>query len=135
MTGAPTREPSTRTLGIIRIALLVGVLAFGGAIWLIQARAGWLPSMAPHDRTLRHVLMAAWSIGILGVLACFLALQAPANSGRVATFAVSGWALGELPALAGGVHFLLTGDRQWYVWGVGAMMLTYFVFPIRRPAT
>jgi hypothetical protein len=75
--------------------------------------------------------MAAWGIGILGVLACFLVQQSPRVAHRAGTIAVIGWALGELPALMGGVHFLLTGAREWYVWGVGAMLITYFVFPIR----
>lgn len=127
-------DPTRVSLGLIRIALLAGVLAFGGAIWFVQSRAGWTPSASPHDRTLRHVLMAAWALGVLGVLACFVLLQAPRFQRRASVLAIVGSAMGELPALAGGVHYLLTGAREWYVWGVGAMLITYFVFPIRGEA-
>lgn len=125
-------DPARVSLGVVRIALLAGVLAFGGVIWLLQARTGWTPSASPHDRTLRHVLMAAWAIGILGVLACFILVQAPRFARRTNVLAIIGSAMGELPAVAGGAHYLLTGSREWYVWGVGAMLITYFVFPIRR---
>lgn len=131
MSAQGAAEPSRSTLGIIRVALLAGILAFGGAIWFIQSRPGWTPNLGPFDRSLRHALMAAWGIGILGVLACFLSQQSPRFVRRAGTIAVIGWALGELPALMGGVHFLLTGSREWYIWGMGAMLITYFVFPIR----
>lgn len=127
-----TPDPARVSLGVIRIALLAGVLAFGGAIWLVQSRAGWTPSASPHDRTLRHVLMAAWALGVLGVLACFVLLQVPRFERRANLLAITGSVLGELPAVAGGAHYLLTGSREWYVWGVGAMLITYFVFPMRR---
>jgi hypothetical protein len=120
-----------RVLGIIRIAILVGVLAFGAAIWFLQSRAGWHASLSPHDRGLRLMLRIAWLIGVLGVLACFFVASSPKLAWRVPMLPVIGWALGELPALAGAVHYLQTGDRQWYTWGVGALLITYFIFPIR----
>jgi hypothetical protein len=45
---------------------------------------------------------------------------------------VIGWAAGELAALAGGVHYFLTNDPQWYGTGVLVLVASYVVLPIRR---
>jgi hypothetical protein len=124
----PTNSTTTRTLGLIRIALLVGVLAFGGVVWYLR-RSG----AAPYDvdpRGLRVAGQAVWALTTLGTLALFLA-AGRASAERRATFAVIAWALGEATAMYGGLFWLLLGDRQWYLYGVACLLLTYFIFPIR----
>ena len=133
MTGGarPPQGPSanaTRTLGIIRIALLVGVLVFGAVVWFL--RRSDEPPFAVDPRGLRLAGQAVWAAVTLGTLGLFLA-AARVSPERRATFAVIAWALGESTAIYGGLFWLLLGDPQWYVYGVGCLLLTYFIFPIR----
>jgi hypothetical protein len=118
----------TRTLALIRIALLVGVLAFGGVVWYLRRSGSASYSVDP--RGLRLAGQAVWGLSTLGVLVLFLAAgRAPAA--RRPTFSVIAWALGESTALYGGLFWLLLGDPQWYLYGVACLLLTYFIFPVR----
>ena len=133
MTGG-TRPPlgpgvnSTRTLGIIRIALLVGVLVFGAVVWFLRRSDGVAEGVDP--RSLRLAGQAVWAAATLGTLGLFLA-AGRASSERRATFSVIAWALGESTAIYGGLFWMLLGDPQWYLYGVACLLLTYFIFPIR----
>lgn len=133
MTGG-ARPPSgpnanaTRTLGIIRIALLVGVLVFGAVVWFLRRSDGTAFSVDP--RGLRLAGQAVWGAATLGTLALFLA-AGRASPERRATFAVIAWALGESTAIYGGLFWMILGDPQWYLYGVACLLLTYFIFPIR----
>ena len=119
----------TRTLGLILIDLHVGVLAFGGVVWYFRRSSDASYDVDP--RGLRVAGQAVWGLATLGTLALFLA-AGRASPERRATFAVIAWALGEATALYGGVFWLLLGDRQWYLYGVACLLLTYFIFPIRE---
>lgn len=119
----------TRTLALIRIALLVGVLVFGGVVWYL--RRSDAASYAVDPRGLRVAGQAVWGLATVGVLALFLAAErAPAE--RRANLSVIAWALGESTAIYGGLFWLLLGDSQWYLYGVACLLLTYFIFPVRN---
>ena len=118
-----------RTLALIRIALLVGVLVFGAIIWYLQ-RSGW-ESIAVDPRGLRVAGQAVWGLMTLGTLGLFLA-AGRASPERRAAFSVVAWALGEATAIYGGLFWMMLGDRQWYLYGVACLLLTYFIFPIRN---
>lgn len=124
-----TAPGATRTLGIIRIALLVGVLALGAIVWYLR-RSGDT-SYNVDARGLRVAGQAVWGLMTLGTLALFLA-AGRASPERRATFSVIAWALGESTAIYGGLFWLLLGDSQWYLYGVACLLLTYFIFPIRN---
>jgi hypothetical protein len=119
---------ATRTLGLIRIALLVGVLVFGGVVWYLRRTEATSYSVDP--RGLRLAGQAVWAVATFGVLALFLA-AARASAQRRAMLGVIAWALGESTALYGGLFWLALGDPQWYLYGVACLLLTYFIFPIR----
>jgi hypothetical protein len=123
-----TTPGATRTLGLIRIALLVGVLAFGGIVWHLR-RSGDTGYLV-NPRALRVVGQAVWGIMTLGTLAVFF-LAGRATPERRGSLSVIAWALGEATAIYGGLFWLLLGDSQWYVYGVACLLLTYFIFPIR----
>ena len=125
---APVRSSTTRTLGLIRIALLVGVLVFGGVVWYLRQSGATSYDVDPHG--LRVAGQAVWALTTLGTLALFLAATRASNERR-GTFAVIAWALGEATAIYGGLFWMLLGDRQWYLYGVACLLLTYFIFPIR----
>jgi hypothetical protein len=124
-----TTAGSARTLGLIRIALLVGVLAFGGIVWYLR-RSGD-SSYLVNPRSLRVAGQAVWAAMTLGTLTLFL-LAGRANPDRRGSLSVIAWALGEATAIYGGLFWLLLGDSQWYLYGVACLLLTYFIFPIRR---
>ena len=118
-----------RALALIRIALLVGVLVFGAIIWCLQ-RSGW-ESSGVDPRGLRIAGQAVWGLMTLGTLGLFLA-AGRASPERRAAFSVVAWALGEATAIYGGLFWIMLGDRQWYLYGVACLLLTYFIFPIRN---
>jgi len=118
-----------RTLALIRIALLVGVLVFGAIVWYLQ-RSGW-ESSGVDPRGLRVAGQAVWGLMTLGTLGLFLA-AGRASPERRAAFSVVAWALGEATAIYGGLFWMMLGDRQWYLYGVACLLLTYFIFPIRN---
>lgn len=118
-----------RTLGLIRIALLVGVLVFGGVVWYMR-RAGGDTGYAVDPRGLRVAGQAVWGLMTLGTLALFV-LAGRATPARRPALSVIAWALGESTAIYGGLYWMLLGDRQWYLYGVACLLLTYFIFPIR----
>lgn len=123
-----TTTGATKTLGLIRIALLVGVLAFGGIVWYLRQSGD--ASYPVNPRGLRVAGQAVWGVMTLGTLALFVA-AGRASPERRATFSVIAWALGESTAIYGGLFWMLLGDSQWYLYGVACLLLTYFIFPIR----
>jgi hypothetical protein len=123
-----TSPGATRTLGLIRIALLVGVLALGGIVWHLR-RSGDT-GYTVNARGLRVAGQAVWGLTTLGTLALFL-LAGRATPERRGSLSVIAWALGEATAIYGGLFWLLLGDPQWYLYGVACLLLTYFIFPIR----
>ena len=118
----------TRTLAIIRIALLVGVLAFGGIVWYVRLSGNTAYGVDP--RGLRSAGQAVWGLMTLGTMGLFVA-AGRASAERRATFSVIAWALGEATAIYGGLFWMLLGDPQWYLYGVACLLLTYFIFPVR----
>ena len=118
-----------RTLALIRIALLVGVLVFGGIVWYLQRSTDLTYSVDP--RGIRVAGQAVWGLMTLGTLGLFLA-AGRATPERRATFSVIAWALGEATAIYGGLFWMMLGDSQWYLYGVACLLLTYFIFPIRN---
>ena len=123
-----TSPGATRTLGLIRIALLVGVLALGGIVWHLR-RSGDT-GYTVNARGLRVAGQAVWGLTTLGTLALFL-LAGRATPERRGSLSVIAWALGEATAIYGGLFWLLLGDPQGYLYGVACLLLTYFIFPIR----
>ena len=128
MTAAPAPR-TTRTLALIRIALLVGVLAFGGIVWYIRRSGDASYSVDP--RGLRVAGQAVWGTMTLGTLGLFAA-AGRATPARRAMYGVIAWALGEATAVYGGLFWMLLGDPQWYLYGVACLLLTYFIFPVRN---
>ena len=128
MTAVPA-PAAARTLALIRIALLVGVLAFGGIVWYLRRSGDATYAVDPH--ALRVAGQAVWGLMTLGTLGLFVA-AGRARPERRGMFSVVAWALGEATAIYGGLFWLLLGKSQWYVYGVACLLLTYFIFPVRN---
>lgn len=131
---------SLRTLALIRIALLAGVLLLGGVCWLLH-RGGPRPLPDPSTLSaLRTLGMLVWAMALVGVVLVRLRLDAGARrraagaAADTASLRILGWAAGQATALYGGVVYLITGDPQWYLFGLVMMLGTFVVVPVREAA-
>jgi hypothetical protein len=129
--------PSPAQQGILRLAFLVGVLAFGAVIWWLS-RGGRTPGTgggeAPDPATLRTLRLVGPVLAV-GAVAAAAALRAviarTTDPARVWSLRVVAWAVGEVAALFGGVYWLLSGDPSRYVIGLVAMAATFVAVPLR----
>jgi hypothetical protein len=133
----PANAP-LRTLALIRIALLAGVLLFGGVCWYVH-RAGPPPPPAPSTlRALRAVGMVVWAAAVVGIVVARLRLDGAARrrgggaAAETANLRILAWAAGQAAALYGGVVYFLTGNPQWYVFGLTMMLGAFVVVPVRE---
>ena len=128
--GAPSRDMAK--LGVIRVAMLAGVLSFGAIAWFVRRQGPVEAPTAVDPAMLRIAGSVIWGLAILGILGLFLALRNRETPARRSSFSIIGWALGEAVALFGGVYLFLTGDAQWFLAGLTALLLSFFIFPLRR---
>lgn len=119
------------TLRIIRIALLSGVLMFGGIAFFLTQQDGGRgdPEMAQTLQMVNILLLVSAVIGILWVQRRHAAERDPA---RRTSLNIIGWAMGEATALFGGVHFLLMGSAIPYFVGLVTMLAAFALVPIRE---
>jgi hypothetical protein len=122
------------SLGIVRLALLGGVLAFGAASWFIQRQPGWMPAPPELLRVASTAVRAAWVVAFVGLVIAYVLAQRRKgpSDGR---HELVGWALGESTAVVGGVYYFFSGDPHRYGWGVAGLLLTFVIFPIPSDRT
>lgn len=123
--------PRSATLRIIRVALMSGVLVFGGiAYYLTQQQGGGLgPEMADTLQIVNIVLLVGAAIGIMIIQRRHAAETDPAKR---TTLNIAAWAMGEATALFGGVHFMLVGNAIPFLVGLVMMIASFIVVPIRE---
>jgi hypothetical protein len=123
--------PRSATLRIIRIALLSGVLMFGGiAYYLTQQQGGGLgPENADTLQIINIVMLIGAAIGILFVQRRHAAEREPQKR---TTLNITAWAMGEATALFGGVHFMLVGNPIPFLVGLVMMIASFVLVPIRE---
>lgn len=121
--------PRSATLRIVRIALLSGVLMFGGvAYYLTQQNGGLAPESAGPLQIVNIVLLVAAAAALLVIQRRHLAERDP---GKRTTLNIMAWAFGEATALFGGVHYMMVGNAIPYLVGVVMMVAAFVVVPIR----
>jgi hypothetical protein len=116
----------------IRLAMLGGVLLFGGACWMLQRAPDWSPSPNIDLNALRMLARALWALAITGVVILILRARRETHPARLITLSIVAWALGEMVALYGGVVYFLTGNASWYVAGVIFLALLLTAMPAPR---
>ena len=129
---APSRElPRSATLRIIRIALLSGVLMFGGIAYYLTGEAGG--GLAPENAgTLQVVNVILLMAAMVGVLMMQRRHRAERDPARRSTLNITAWAMGEAVALFGGVHYLLAGNPLPFMIGLMTMVAAFVLVPIRE---
>ncbi|MBI3789282.1 MAG: hypothetical protein HY275_00170 [Gemmatimonadetes bacterium] len=119
-----------QVLTLVRIALLSGVLVFGGVAYAVR-QGGTVPSITHEQaQTLRVTGMVIWGLALAALVTMRLALAERIARGRDTKLPLVAWAIGEMPALFGGVFFLLVGDWTIYVAGVVGLLASYALFPV-----
>lgn len=123
---------SVLPIHVIRVAMLAGVLAFGGVVYFLR-RNGDAPGVdAEQARAFLWIGRALWGMAILGCLILFQLVLRERTPARRQSFQIVAWALGEMVALYGAMLWFLTGVPTWYTPGLIFLALTFLAFPIRR---
>ena len=124
------RPASPATLGIIRLGMLGGMLAFGAVAWYLTRQPGWTP--ASIDRgPFFYASLGIWTLTTAGLLLIRSRWQRETDPARRTPLMIVGWALGEMPAVWGGIYYLLTGDPQRYVTGLLFLVMAFLLLPVR----
>jgi len=116
-------------LQAIRLAMMGGVLLFGGVSWFLTRMPDWSAPDPGIAGQLTRVATIAWVVVGATLVVMFLKFRDSTNVARASSVAILAWALGETLALLGGVIFFLTSMSGWYVAGVIALTLTFVAFP------
>jgi hypothetical protein len=117
---------------MIRLAMLAGVLIFGGVVWWQRREGGGSVPDAAFAKNLRTLAIVWIAVAVTGIAALFAFVSRQLPEERRRMFSILAWALGEGAALAGGVVYLLAGDARWYLAGVFVLLVAFIVFPARR---
>ena len=113
----------------IRIAMMLGVLLFGGVAWFVTRTPDWTAPDPALLEQLTSIARVAWVVVGIGLIVMFARFRDSANVSRASTVAIFAWALGETLALFGGVILFLTAFGGWYIAGVTALVLAFVAFP------
>ena len=113
----------------IRLAMMGGVLLFGGVSWFLHRLPDWeAPDPMLFEQLVRIAPIVALGV-VLGLAFLFLKFRNTTNAAQASTVAILAWSLGETLALFGGVIFYLTAASGWYIAGVIALALSFVAFP------
>ena len=123
--------PAAKRLSIIRVAMLAGVLVFGGVVYYLRQDSLRPPATPEMVSSLRLAGTIIWGMAVVGVIGLSAMARRQRDPAALVPFSIAGWALGEATALYGGVVYLLTGQPRWYIYGVACLLLTFVSFPVR----
>jgi hypothetical protein len=118
-------------LALLRMGLWSGVVLFGVVIWILHRQPGWTPHTMAMPVKYVQALMSVLAVAI--ALAMRGRTNRETNDAQRNSRLLTLWAVGEAPALLGGVIFFVTGEPQSYVLGLFAMLTTLMLLPIARP--
>lgn len=125
----PSANTPRQPVQLIRSALLAGVLLFGAVIVFVQRQPDWRPGTLPS--AVGYALLA-YAIAVIPIaMALRSRLVREVDPGRRATLLLTGWAVGEAAGLVGAVIFFVTGQGQWYLLGLLAMVTAFVLLPVR----
>ena len=130
MNQRPIPDPAVRTLALVRIVILAGILLFGGVIWFVQRNPSWAP--ATPQFPVQPIAVGLWAAAIVGILLLRSAWSKAREVKRRVHHSIIALAVAEAPAVYGAVVYFLTGDPRLYLTGVFLMLTTLLLFPIAR---
>jgi hypothetical protein len=125
----PLAKPSPQPVQLIRLALIAGVLMFGAVALFVHRQPSWKPGMVPS--AIGYALLAYAIVAVSIARAMRGRVLREPDPQRRASLLIIGWAVGEGAALFGAVIFFVTGQGQWYLLGLLAMLGVFAFLPIR----
>ncbi len=120
------RPRSTRTLGLIRMSMLIGVLGLGATSYFTREHR----ELRPHPE-LQLPLAVAWVIACAAIVLCMSRVRRARSEDQIARFSLIGWAASEAAGLFGGAYYYQTGDPRWLGAGLVLMAMTFVAIPLR----
>jgi hypothetical protein len=131
MSNVPSPSPEqVKITGMIRMSFVMGVLLLGAVTYFIHRQGNYTP---PGDSQPFRMLVGAAMLVGAGIIGFGRMRLGKANTlPDLQTSQLIGWAGGEMAALAGGVHYLLTGDPTAYIVGLFVLVGSLIVIPLRR---
>ena len=118
----------TRSLSILRIALLSGVLLFGLAAFTVG------PQLQGSDSddlfSVLRLAFAGLAIGSLAILKYLQPKVAASEHDAALKLTIVAWAIAEGAAFLGAIILLMTGVAWPYIAGVGIMLTSFVLFPV-----
>ena len=120
----------------VRAILLAVTLFFGLAVWVFHS-LGVGRNPAPIFITkLRGVGVLTWLYALVQMIDMRFYNSRFARRRRASMRipdSLHGWLFGQMLASFGILYYGLTEDLRWYVAGLVILVLSFLVFPIRRP--
>ena len=116
-------------LHAIRLAMMGGVLLFGGVSWFLTQSPDWTSPEPGIGDQLGRIARIAWIVVTVALIVMFTKFREPTDTARASSVAILAWALGETLALLGGVVYFLTSMPGWYIAGVVVLTVTFVAFP------
>lgn len=102
---------------------MTGVLLFGVVVLFVHRQPNWKPGVLPIAVLYALVAYSILAVSIAAVLKGRVGRER--DQQRRASMLLVGWAVGEGPALLGVVIFYITGQVQWYGYGLLAMVSSF----------
>ena len=128
----PVARSSLGKLVAIRMSILLAVLLFGAVAWYQRRQPEWVQPEGIRMRPLRLTGMVIWGVAVAALIGMRLTFARDVESGMRIRISIIAWALAELPALFGAVFYYLTGDITLFVAGVGALVVSFVLYPVAR---
>lgn len=125
-----TGSAAPAALRVIRLALFAGVMMFGAVAWYVTRQG---PVSELPEQTTRYLSFVLMGLAVASLAALTVVRGVTANSkdyARRSTLTVVGWALGEAPALLGGVLYLLTGSPVPFITGLFVLLVGFLMIPV-----
>lgn len=116
---------------LIRLALIAGVVMFGAVILFVHRQPSWKPGTLPPAIGYALLVYAIVALAIARVVRGRILSEG--NPAHRASLLMNGWAVAEGAGLLGGVIFFVTGQGQWYLIGLVAMLCAFAMLPLREP--
>lgn len=117
----------------IRIAMMSGLLLFGGITWFLHQRPEWQPPKPGVADGLTAIARVMWVVAAAALAVLFFQHRKSDNPVRSSTLAIVAWSVGEALALFGVVYYYIAAVPAWYVSGILAMAITFVAFPPPAP--